>query len=74
MWEFPKLKVQECLDSCSIRCKRNNIEFPKESCAFILGSLSPSSKEMLCIKAFIYKSKCCNVSLTLQGLHGDIKI
>ena len=41
-------------DNFSILCKRKNIEFPKESCNFILGSLSPSSRKMdtilLCIK------------------------
>ena len=58
-----RAKVQELLDSFSILCKRQNIKFPKESCTFILGSLSPSSREMntilLCIKSFIYRSKCC---------------
>ena len=29
-------KVQELLDNISILCKRQNIEFPKESCTFIL--------------------------------------
>ena len=29
---------------------------------------------LLCIKSFIYRSKCCNDTLTLQGLLGDIKI
>ena len=76
LWECPK--VQELLDNFSILCKRKNIEVPKESCFFILGCLSPSSREMntilLCFKSFIYRSKCCNETLTLQGLHGDIKI
>ena len=76
LWECPK--VQELLDNFSILCKIKNIEFPKESCTFILGSLSPNSRELntilLCIKSFIYRSKCCNETLTLQGLLGDIKI
>ena len=53
MWECPK--VQELLDKFSILCKRQNTEFPKESCTFILGRLSPNSREIntlpLCIKS-----------------------
>ena len=55
-------------------CKRKNIEFPKENCIFILGSSREMNTILLCIKSFIYRSKYCNETLTLQGLLGDIKI
>ena len=50
------------LDNFSILCKRKNIEFPKQSCTFILGSLSLSSRE---INTLLLCSKCLNVAMRL---------
>lgn len=75
MWE--RTKSQELLSLFKNHCLDNSAYYATNIFTFILGNLASDAKEeniiSMVIKSYIYRKRCLNKTLTIQGLLSDIR-
>lgn len=75
MWDCTK--SQELLSIFENHCLDNSAHYATNSFTFLLGNLAPDAKEeniiSMVIKSYIYRKRCLNETLTIQGLLSDIR-
>lgn len=75
MWDCTK--SQELLSIFENYGLDNSAHYATNSFTFLLGNLAPDAKEeniiSMVIKSYIYRKRCLNETLTIQGLLSDIR-
>ena len=75
LWSCPK--EQDLLSSFKNHCEKNYLYFAMDGGSFILGFMLQLPNEhnfvFMCIKLYIYRNRCLQETLHLQGLLSDIK-
>ena len=71
------LKVQDLVSSFKNHCEKNYLNFTMDGGSFILGYMLqlPNGHDFvfMCIKLYIYRKRCLQETMHLQGLLSNIK-